>query len=135
MNKLPDIPSELITLALNDLLKVEKRKGYKVDMSVWHEPDNKVCLVCLAGAVLACEYGLDKRVEVDWDEIGEEASLKADALNCFRTGGIDFGFESLKLDQDLGQSFNRVITKYSDDRLGFYRDMRKLVRDLRKQGL
>ena len=135
MNKLPDIPSQLITLALDDLLKIERRKGYKVNMRVWYEPDEEgVCHVCLAGAVLACEYNLDKGKEIDWG-FDDEMSYKSDALDCFRRGKIGWGFGYMKLNLHLGDQFNRDITPYEKDRLKFLRDMRKLVRDLRKQGL
>lgn len=53
---LPNKPSELIAIALADLIKVEKSKKFRVAMGAWHwtPPGSNVCHVCLAGAVMAC---------------------------------------------------------------------------------
>lgn len=62
---LPLVPSELLTLAVNDLRLAAEDEHYFVDMGEWHEPiywrdrlnrevpATAVCRVCLAGAVIA----------------------------------------------------------------------------------
>lgn len=52
-NALPLDPSELLTLAANDLRAVGDNPDYQVYMGDWHAPDGRVCSVCLAGAVMA----------------------------------------------------------------------------------
>lgn len=54
--ELPEPPkksSELIRMAIYDLLWVSKNPQYKIDMKEWHTPSDGVCKVCLAGAVMA----------------------------------------------------------------------------------
>ena len=50
---LPEYPSELLKLALNDIAVVKKSKRYRINTNVWHSPNVVTCSVCLAGAVLA----------------------------------------------------------------------------------
>lgn len=51
---LPDKTSELLKLALKDLLSVESDKDYSVNMYLWHESvRGDSCHVCLAGSVMA----------------------------------------------------------------------------------
>lgn len=39
MKKLPNNPSDLIMLALKDLVLIEKNKKYTVNMGAWHTPN------------------------------------------------------------------------------------------------
>lgn len=78
--KLPDKPSELLQLALNDLEAAEASGQYNIDMSYWHSPGpqgrpmrdfpghsgdnrdvykNSLCTVCMAGSVLAMTLELE----------------------------------------------------------------------------
>jgi hypothetical protein len=53
---LPDKPSDLLQLALDDLELCEKDRNYTIDMSEWHTPsqdESEKCAVCIAGAVIA----------------------------------------------------------------------------------
>ena len=53
--KLPEYPSELLKLALDDLKVIKEDKRYEIDMELFHSPDEKTkkCLVNLSGAILA----------------------------------------------------------------------------------
>ena len=135
MNTLPSKPSELITIALEDLAKVEKIKGYKVYMRDWHEPDGKVCSVCAAGAVMAMRLGVkpqEDRAPSNFD--GDGLGDKLRAINNLRTGGVYFAFRDLSMDSTVGMRFDRHIPEYEDGRRAFKREMRKLARDLAKAG-
>ena len=57
-SKLPDQPSALIRVALDDLKKCMGDPTYEINMAKWHKPlanqgNSALCSVCLAGAVLA----------------------------------------------------------------------------------
>lgn len=128
---LPHKPSDLIELALADLIKCERSIKYHIDMSVWHEP-NGTCAVCLAGAVMAKSLGVsitaDAAPHVD---IPNADAGKLSALDQFRMGDCEMAFLELGGSEDFGKRFNREITPYEDDAGGFKREMRKLARDLR----
>lgn len=49
---LPDKISDLLDLALKDLRKCKKMKTRRLDMNRWFERRGKVCVVCMAGAVM-----------------------------------------------------------------------------------
>lgn len=59
--------SELIELALSDLLKIERDPRYEINMSVWHSGSLDTaagaspCYVCLAGSVLAKTFRIPVR--------------------------------------------------------------------------
>lgn len=64
MISLPNKPSELITIALDDMRKVEANPLYSVYMYDWHLPSKPLrngevvpCNVCMAGAVMAGTLG------------------------------------------------------------------------------
>jgi hypothetical protein len=88
VNKLPEKPSELIEVALRDLELCIKDPNYRVDMTTWHAPMNGVCLVCLAGAVMAKSLGLYHKIDVSpsWYVIGEFNYRRLVALNSLRNG-------------------------------------------------
>ena len=53
-NKLPNKPSELLSLALKDLTAAERTKTINIDMGIYYEKNNdKTCSVCLAGSIMA----------------------------------------------------------------------------------
>lgn len=51
-NRLPDKLSELIEVALMDLILAEQMKEYEIDMGAYHVANGK-CRVCFAGSVIA----------------------------------------------------------------------------------
>ncbi len=133
MKTLPDKPSELITLALNDLLKVEKDKRYKIDMDTWHTPNGK-CAICLAGAVMAKSLGADIHMSSTPAYAGSNTN-KLCALEWFRLGVVDTGISILEGYSYYDKIDSRHIPKYSPkNRLRFFRAMRKLARDFKKVG-
>ena len=55
-NGLPNKLSDLLELAMKDVRAIEEDPRYRLDMSHWHMPSIEtpgVCLVCMAGAVMA----------------------------------------------------------------------------------
>lgn len=131
---LPRIPSDLIELALADLIKCERSKKYIIDMSRWYVPDDYygLCAVCLAGAVIAQHLGDGPERRRPEDFRGNTGALNA--LDCFRIGDIKSGFGSLRLPLSKTDQFDRDIIHYAGDPGKFKRQMRRLARDLRAAG-
>ena len=93
--KLPDKASELILVALLDLERVEMDPAYEVDMDMWHNPDEGLCSVCLAGAVIATHGRASKSAVVwPWNYPGETED-KLHALDYFRGGHLAKGLSAL----------------------------------------
>lgn len=99
---LPEKPSDLIELALNDLIKVEHDKRYKIDMNEWHRPNGDgICVVCQAGAVIAKTFKTPPTSLFDFFGASTWDNVRLDALDDIRAGNFE-GFEaSLELNTDL----------------------------------
>ncbi len=136
-NKLPDDPSALIRVALDDLKKCEADPAYEIDMGDWHNPSDQytVCLVCLAGAVMAQRLGTDPE---DYSipcvfKVKDAAKLRA--LNEFRGGYVTAGlyFMSLKLPAGIEQTI--PIPQYKAGPAAFHYAMNTLADTLEAAGL
>lgn len=92
---LPTKPSELIRVAIKDLIAIEQDRRYVVDMTEWHRP-NSHCRVCFAGAVIALRVGLLDR-EIIPSQFGLKTYCALLALNDFRQGFIHDGVARLDL--------------------------------------
>lgn len=143
---LPQYPSELIRVALDDLRKVEKDSRYKVTMSVWHRDSsnfNIPCEVCLAGSVIAKSLGANINAVTNPTEYPSDIDLKLQALDFFRSGRVSNAFKTLvhigtycedDFNPVVGQRFDRIMSLYYNNSKQFHKDMRKLARDLEKSG-
>ena len=136
--ELPDVPSQLLNLAMDDFEKcLALPEKYMIDMHGWaYRRLDGVCEVCLAGAVM-CQT-LDAsvpprnfKIPEDYASDGLDAKLKA--LDHIRCGDIDYAFEEMGMDTDL--EFDRDITDPKDSMEGFITDMRNLAEDLEAAGL
>lgn len=155
VTKLPDLPSDLIRLALRDLKQVEKmKKTYRVDMGTWFEAKDShnynKCAVCFAGSVMARTCKLDpKDIELGFTDAVNtltddlDASDKFIALDNFREGyvkrGLNRVFNITKYVGDKGINFpgimDRHIVKYEKDKRKFKQQMANLANDLAAVGL
>jgi hypothetical protein len=135
--KLPNKPSELILLALADLVKVERSKNYVVDMGTFHTKydDDEPCHVCLAGAVMAKSLSIPSDVFVAPRDFESDTKRKLLALDRFRQGWASSAFIRLKRSYRRGFSFDREITPYEEDPRAFKREMRRLAADLASENL
>jgi len=132
--KLPDKPSELITLALHDEDKAHKSKKYKVDMGfAWHEP-NGACSVCLAGSVMAFSLNADIKKPLIPTDMGDEEERKLRALNFVRMGDINTTLNLMNVRNDAIIE-DVEVTDYSEDRNEWRKDMRGIVKLLKSKGL
>ncbi len=126
--------SELIRLALADLVKVEKDPRYEVYMGLWHIP-NGTCKVCMAGAVMAKTVGIDYVVN-NGSVGGEEYWHQYAALNDIRLGDIDDALHwSGERAAGYGLPYAVEVTCYETNRLQWRKDMFKIARMLEKEGL
>lgn len=149
---LPDKPSALIRVALDDLGVIENSPEYRVDMRVWHYPveDNEgeftgVCEVCLAGAVMARLSGFNPALDLTpHPACGYSLDLtnKLLALDWFRAGQIDEGLLRMgRTDHDeafVHYLFQEVCdggwTRYESDRDAWFEQMNRLADVLERTG-
>ena len=128
---LPDKPSDLLELALKDLLKAEQDENLEIDMQYWHFPREGKCLVCLAGACLHYEYNLNPNQSFIRLEIPNSVNVKLSALNILRLGKVHTALRLLGRDTKV----NGIIpTQYNENRNLFIQQMEELVVKLRKEG-
>ena len=154
MEKLPNTLHELLSLALKDLKKCEKDDDYKIEMSVWHEPNQGtnigVCEVCLAGAVMAKTL-LEDPYEDKWPNLyPEEIKNKLRAIEDIRTFDIKSAYERIikveivqpekyqaldsleyRLREEFKKTFARMVTKPHL----CYKEWRKVASELKKANI
>lgn len=132
--ELSDIPSIAIRQALADLAKCEADPKYRIYMRAWHDPKDGVCLVCLAGSVLAKRFGISPREHIDVARgcvVPSRNMLMS--LDDFRMGYMRIALMRLKRELgDLPEYIN--IKSYHSDKVAFYRDMHALTNDLEQHG-
>ncbi len=131
---LPDKPSALLRLALDDLKLVEGDDRYCVAMLTWHQPFDGICHVCLAGAVLAKTCEIDPRERPVLSYFGDSIHRQLYAINDFRRGEITHGLGSIsdemsrKYVEYYGLSSGRIIVAdYHTNRERFLADMESLI--------
>lgn len=138
--ELPDVASQLIYLAIEDLIKTEKDEDYSINMSLYHGWGFCVvgCQVCLAGAVMAktleCDYSEDF-IPSDFPYSNE---LKLRALDYFRVGEVWAALGVLNIDRTKldGLDLRSVtITPYAYSPECFIEDMLALAGTLDGIGL
>lgn len=80
---LPNKLSDVIMVALEDLVKAERSKRYKVNMDHWHAPNGK-CSVCFAGAVMAKCDGVRPSEYIGPSDFSGRSERALRALNFVR---------------------------------------------------
>ena len=131
--RLPTKPSELLTVALNDLIKTEDDPRYTVDMGTWHKPvEDDCCVVCLAGSVMAQSLEANPLLAVaPGDFFDSDTRKKLIALEYFQQGqtarALHFLGEHLPFPQ-------HDPTPYAQSPEQFKKDMWQLVADLQEVG-
>lgn len=143
---LPDKPSELLVLALEDLEKVEKDPKYQVNMGTWHRPSEfePVCLVCLAGAVMAGHLQAKPEKQYVASDFGGRNMSKFYALANFATDHIRKAVEEAigpEAFEELGERYYRIpvhapnFKSYSEDPESFKSSLRATAAFLKELGL
>jgi hypothetical protein len=136
MKKLPKKLSACVKLALEDLAKVERSKRYEVHMGYFHEPDtfefgNDKCVVCFAGAVMAKSLGTSPDRCVVPDSFDDYNQVRLKALDELRSGDVEYalGYMGIRI-----KNTYVPIPRYDEDRKGFKRGMRKVIKVLEDLG-
>ena len=135
---LPDVPSELIEVALHDLESVERDERYVVKMLDWHQPlpFHSICNVCLAGSVMAKTLNVPPREKFspcDFPDMDTENKILA--LNEFRRGYTGKALSLMGYGLPRGVDDISNVRGYHSYRKGFFEDMRDLISRLREAGL
>jgi hypothetical protein len=136
---LPEIPSELIRLAIKDLELCEQDSNYTIDMSDWYADRGEYCSVCLAGAVMVQELDVVPLTRANGTKQMSPAYVpnakdrdKLYALNILREGLL--GDFCLYFDRDVrvwkdvwsalecGDYLNNMV-KYAYDSVAFKKQM------------
>ena len=123
--RLPDKPSELLILAMEDIERVEADPRYKIDMGSWHEPNGK-CKVCAAGSVMAKTLKLPINVNSDYEgchvetneqnvDFDSDTERKLAAINSFRCGDMYDGFKKMNLSSKIPRSF-QYFNEYGQEK-------------------
>lgn len=97
VRELPDVPSELIRHALEDLDKARQVENVIVDMGVWHSPqmyyeehheEVAICRMCFAGAVMRGSLGTFDESDVTPEDFPPSDTCKLNALDQIRKGNV-----------------------------------------------
>jgi hypothetical protein len=136
---LPGKLSDLITLALSDLEKVEGNPDYTIKMSHWHIPCRDTCLVCLAGCVMASTLQAPRGRMLGPQSLGETVSAKLLALDCVRTGYIVDALYHLEqaFDEEYWEEYqdSLKLVSYAAHAQLFKDWLAQIANDLREKGL
>lgn len=101
MNRLPDVPSKLLRVALADFIACEQNSDYELNPYMWHSfryTPNKCC-VCFAGSVIANRLGAglyEIKTPYCFDFITKNRLLALDAIS---KGSIDGFFHYMGMKQ------------------------------------
>lgn len=95
-NQLPSVPSELITVALNDFIAAENAPNVKIDMDTWHAvldldiTKPPTCVVCLGGAVIRGTLmpDIDTKKYIAPEDFDVDTEMKLHALDALRQGRV-----------------------------------------------
>lgn len=135
---LPEKASELIDVALADLIKCERSSKYKISMdSSWHWAYRNFCQVCFGGAIIAQSLGCSPKKTLMPGLFTTSLRRKLCALDFFRLGDVKAGMQMLlRVPQgELVWPRDRFITTHEENPGKFKRQMRQLARDFRALGL
>ena len=134
--QLPDKPSDLLTLALADLKKVERSSKYKVAMSKWHMPTaDGACAVCMAGAVIAKTLEVERFKERTPSAFETDTEKKLCAIDYLRRGDLTVALYVLGFDHPRFLVGAIDVVDYQDDPQQFKKDMQDLIKALKGEGL
>lgn len=139
---LPNKPSELITVALDDLRRCEEDARYAINMwATWHAPSfqndgsaTDVCYVCMAGAVMAQTLGEDIDTNIFPSSYDTGLQNKLSAIDELRCGNISLALMSLELSPSAIP--DRDIVSYREETVDqFHKQMHAFAQDLKEVGL
>ena len=135
---LPDTLSDLLRVAVQDAMILEKTPGFKLNMSDWVLPFNGECQVCMAGASMVRQLDVDV---TKYQSPGKEYG-KLSAINKMRTGSFWSAAYFLDIEPTVAHTevFNRarsLVKEAYDSSTGRapWKVYQKASRMLREAGL
>jgi hypothetical protein len=132
---LPDLPSDLLSMALQDLCAVEQStQEYAIDMTKWHVPGRGVCYVCLAGALLTRFLEMDELVHHPQGRFDDVTFQKLGAVDLFRCGSLRSGVRFMGLPVPPGLC-DMEVTAYDEDPSSFRTCIAMASQELKRVGL
>lgn len=152
MKSLPDKPSELLRVALTDYFSIKQDLRYKINLKIWHSPENghlSICQVCLAGSLMAKTLKVSIGDTLRPSEFNSDIQSKLLAINDFRRGNISLALKKLKIlnlnlnvsadelgyiEEDIFIEFNKNIVNYKKPEL-FEAYIQDLIGILEAEGL
>lgn len=103
-DRLPDLPSALIRVAVSDLALCQITPGYIINMTEWHTPTKSgICQVCLVGSLMAMTYKMPRILSSGPGDFNRKVDKKMDFLDTIRKGG-SYGLSVLL--PEIGIAFN-----------------------------
>lgn len=129
---------QLLAIAVADAKRLTRTGKASIDMFgwLWFHKRTRKCYACLAGSVMYCTLGSRQRSgKDDPSDFDPPTCAKLYAIDHLRTGLVTAALYELGLDNDPGVPLNRQVTDHADDPVAFWKDMRKLLADLRKADL
>ncbi len=133
MTDLPNKLSDILTIALEDLDRVEADPTYSVDMGNWHynNTDNGRCEVCLAGAVMAKTLGVSSNKTRGPEYTSCDAKLRA--IDSARKGLVHVALHLCGVDYTKVRIMDRHVVSYGH--IWFKMQMQTIIAELRLEGL
>lgn len=142
MGILPNMPSELIRLAINDLMTFELNESFEIRMEKWIEylRETDICTISMEGAVMVETLGCNYKNQIDHlKDLPVIESNKIMAINDIRQGDLEVAAIRLSVDKNQ-QKTNRVMKKwwpisYKHNKERFKDNMLKLASLYEREGL
>ena len=149
MVRLPDVPSELLALALDDLEAVNADPLYEIDMWIWHIPRGynhekhtyTYCAVCFAGAVMAKTLNVPYDQSAMNDQFDKDTNNKLVGINSFRSNNVARAVREITNNYAASPTLNDlektvgVPPDVDEDFTGFVAHQRRVVEELKAVGL
>jgi hypothetical protein len=157
-DNLPEKPSQLLRVAINDLQIAEKTPNCKIDMDNWQSElatgmCESVCSVCLAGSTLrrcgippkgtvVVKHGISKYYLNDkfFIDLPDRLTKKLKIIDCIRSGKINDAinfYDPTMADKNIFNNYAVVSGYSSDPNLStlFYKDLDRIASSLEKLNL
>ena len=112
---LPNKPSALLRLAVEDSQRIEVTPGYELDMRIWHNSRaGGPCRVCMAGSVMVHRLGVARLRHATPESFDEETRCALVLIDDMRGGD----FSGVGLNADLAYRAGVAVTAAYFVRIG-----------------
>lgn len=109
---------ETLSLAVTDARKLDHRL-YEPRYFYWHSPDNGLCLICLAGCIVAGSLATERDREILPCSFCYQTHRKLQAVNACRVGDWSYAFHTFHRYHPSIESQARLESLDAPDRIDF----------------